>query len=59
MRSMTSLGLDLADLGLEPVFNPDPPVAVPEPEDDSRTLILGSVLAKALHSVWTGNPTPC
>lgn len=56
MRFMTSLGLDLSDLGLEPDFNPEPPVAAPEPEDDSRTLILGSVLAKALHSVWTGNP---
>ncbi|QOD05702.1 AAA family ATPase (plasmid) [Pseudarthrobacter sp. BIM B-2242] len=53
MRAM-SFGLDLADLGIEPVTSsiPAPEVVVPE----GRNLVIGSVLAKALHSVWSGAP---
>ncbi|WP_253905200.1 AAA family ATPase [Arthrobacter sp. H14] len=52
---MTTLGLDLSDLGIEPVYDPSPePVVVPS--DEGRNLVAGSVLAKALYSVWSGAP---
>ncbi|MFJ5696166.1 hypothetical protein ACIP9X_20345 [Arthrobacter sp. NPDC093125] len=52
---MTSLGIDLADLGFAPVD--DVPERVPaEPVNDGRTLIVGSILAKALYSVRSGAP---
>lgn len=54
MVSMT-IGLDLSDLGFD---NAPASTVEPEPltEDSGRTLVIGSVLAKALHSVWSGNP---
>ncbi|ACL42067.1 conserved hypothetical protein (plasmid) [Pseudarthrobacter chlorophenolicus A6] len=55
MRCMTSLGIDLADLGITPVLDA-PEQAPAEPADDGRTLIVGSTLAKALYSVWSGAP---
>lgn len=52
---MTSLGIDLADLGFAPVN--DVPEQVPaETVNDGRTLIVGSTFAKALYSIWSGAP---
>lgn len=55
MRCMTSLGIDLDALGIEPVFDAPDPVPA-EPVNDGRTLVVGSTLAKALYSVWSGAP---
>lgn len=55
IRSMTSLGIDLADLGITPSIDA-PEQAPAEPVDDGRTLVVGSTLAKALYSVWSGAP---
>ncbi|WP_260680730.1 AAA family ATPase [Arthrobacter sp. KBS0703] len=52
---MTSLGIDLSDLGITPIVDA-PEQAPAEPADDGRTLIVGSTLAKALYSVWSGAP---
>lgn len=54
MGSMNSFGLDLADLGIDPVTSTTPETDVVVPE--GRNLVIGSVLAKALHSVWSGAP---
>lgn len=54
MRSMTSFGLDLSDLGIEPITSGAPETHVDIPA--GRNLVVGSVLAKALHSVWSGSP---
>lgn len=59
MRSMTSsLGLDLSDLGIDDDLTPETgaddvaPVQLPA----GSTLTIGSVLAKALYSIWHGDP---
>ncbi|WP_227471723.1 AAA family ATPase [Paenarthrobacter sp. YJN-5] len=52
---MTSLGIDLANLGIEPI-NDVPEQTPAEPVNDGRTLVVGSTLAKALYSVWSGAP---
>lgn len=55
MGCMNSFGLDLADLGIDPVIAAAPSDNTPEiPE--GRNLVIGSVLAKSLHSVWSGAP---
>ena len=50
-----SIGIDFADLGIDPVYVPaEPGAAVAEPR--GRNLEAGSVLAKTLYSVWSGAP---
>lgn len=51
-----TIGIDFADLGIEAVFVPDEEEAAPAPIRSSRNLIEGSVMAKALFSVWDGAP---
>jgi hypothetical protein len=54
---MTSLGLDLSDLGIDdvtaPVTDTDETAAAPR---GGSTLAIGSTLAKALYSIWNGDP---
>lgn len=55
MRCMTSLGIDLSDLGIEPITSATPETEAPAIRT-GRNLVIGSVLAKTLHSVWDGAP---
>ncbi len=58
MGDMTSLGLDLADLGIDDETAPTVDAAdnaATAPHSGS-TLAIGSVLAKALYSIWNGEP---
>lgn len=50
-----SIGIDFADLGIEPVYVPDEQGTVYD-EPRGRNLEAGSVLAKTLYSVWSGAP---
>ncbi|HEX9086479.1 MAG TPA: AAA family ATPase [Arthrobacter sp.] len=52
---MTSLGIDLSDLGIEPITSATPETEAPAIRT-GRNLVIGSVLAKTLHSVWDGAP---
>ncbi|MEH0110727.1 AAA family ATPase [Tersicoccus sp. MR15.9] len=57
---MTTIGIDLGSLGLDDLDDPDllPPLAPDDAADapDGRTLVPGSVLARALYEVWDGTP---
>lgn len=55
MRCMTLLGIDLSDLGIEPITADTPETEAPAVRT-GRNLVIGSVLAKTLHSVWDGAP---
>lgn len=54
---MNSLGLDLADLGIDdataPVVDAE---SAPTPPQAGSALAIGSTLAKALYSIWNGEP---
>lgn len=55
MGCMTSIGIDLADLGIDIATAPQP-----APEDVAApaglNLVEGSTLAKTLYSIWSGTP---
>lgn len=54
---MTNLGIDLDDLGIDLPSTGSAPVAAAEPATPAgRNLVAGSTLAKALYSVWSGEP---
>lgn len=57
MLTMTNLGIDLDDLGIDLPTAGTAPAEPAEPATPAgRNLVAGSTLAKALYSVWSGEP---
>lgn len=54
---MNSLGLDLADLGIDDETAPAVDAeSTPTPPQGGSALAIGSALAKALYNIWNGEP---
>ena len=55
IRDMTRIGIDLSDLGID-VPGPRDAAPAAAPRRRGRDLEAGSVLARALYTVWNGQP---